>query len=83
MSVIIEFASPEEEAAIEAQAAAEGLSVAEWLRRLASERVRPAAGTDEGDDEAQTFEAWIDEFPETPTLSDEALERESFYPGRP
>lgn len=37
MSVTVEFASPEEEAAVQARAEAEGLSVAEWLRKLARE----------------------------------------------
>ena len=33
--------SPEEQAAYEAQAKAEGLTVEEWLKRLANERAQP------------------------------------------
>jgi hypothetical protein len=33
--------SPEERAAYKAQASAEGLSVEEWLKKLANERARP------------------------------------------
>lgn len=38
MSITIEFATPEEEAAFKAKAAAEGLSVDRWVKKLARER---------------------------------------------
>ena len=38
MSIIIEFVSPEEEAAFKAKAAQEGLSVGDWLRKIGREQ---------------------------------------------
>lgn len=46
MSVTVEFSSPGEEAAVKAQAKAEGLSVGEWLRELARRHAR--ASTEAG-----------------------------------
>jgi hypothetical protein len=33
-------------------------------------------------EKAREFEAWVNSFPDTPPLSDEAISRESLYPDR-
>jgi hypothetical protein len=43
MTITIEFSSPDEVAAFEAAAAAEGLSLENWLRKVAREQARAAA----------------------------------------
>lgn len=44
MTVTIEFSSQAEEAAVKALAAAEGLSIADWLRKVAREEMQRATG---------------------------------------
>lgn len=80
--------SPEQEAALNAQAKALGLSVEEWLLRLAGVapvRFESIAHLQRTDPEEwiRQFREWVQSHdPNTPVLSDEAMSRESIYPDR-
>ena len=54
MSITIELASPEEEAAFKAKADAEGLSIAEWLKKLARQDNAGAGLTADPSNRART-----------------------------
>ena len=86
MTVTIDL-SPEEEAALKAQAEAQGMTVATWLKTLARQHVAPHSivhlQRTDPDKWARQFRAWADGHdPNTPVLSDEAMSRESIYPDR-
>jgi hypothetical protein len=78
--------SREQEAALKVQAEALGLSVEEWLLRLAglapgkSESIAHLQRTDP-EEWGRRFREWADSHdPNLPVLSDEAMSRDSIYP---
>lgn len=76
---------PEREAAIQAAAKAQGLSVETWLVRLAEQSVPLESSADlqtaDPEEWARQFQAWVESHdPNLPVLSDEAMSRESIYP---
>ncbi len=82
MSVTIDL-PPEIEAGLAAQAAAQGVSLSEYLVHLLEEQV--ALGTPSPMSPAERAEAWREAargLPHTPPLSDEAISRESIYDSR-
>ena len=86
MSVTLNL-KPEVEAGLLAQAQAAGLSLDQFLSRqletltLATGNAQPRASC--GEDQWETeLDAWLDSFPQHPILSDEALNRENWYPDR-
>ena len=86
MTVTIEL-PPEQEAALKAQAEAQGLTPAQWLLRLAEAHLPPASEAHlqrtDPEEWARRFHAWVvSHDPNTPVLSDEAMSRESLYPDR-
>ena len=88
MTVRIEL-PPEKEAVLKAQAQARGLTIDQWLLRLAEQQIQPEptsiAHLQKTDPKewARQFRAWAESHdPNTPVLSDEAMSRESIYPDR-
>lgn len=82
MSVKVEL-PPEVEAHLAAQAAAEGISLPEYLRHLLEEQA--SADTGSTLSPAERAAAWresVKGLPVTPPLSDEAISRESIYNAR-
>jgi hypothetical protein len=82
MTVTIDL-RPDIEAALVALAAEQGVSLTHYVRRLVEQQVvlpaRPALSP------AERVALWLDaakRVPETPTLSDEAMSRESIYDSR-
>lgn len=83
--------NPEIEACLQAQAAAKGLTLDQFvsseLEALAQAHPLPAhteiskldTTTDQWESE---FDQWLDSFPQHPLLSDEAMKRETWYPDR-
>ena len=73
----------EEEAALVAQAKAQGVSVDSLLRKAVLEIIAapPHAKSQELSAEQweKEFEEWLDSLADIPTLSDEAISRESVY----
>ena len=73
----------EEEAALVAQAKAQGVSVDALLRKVVLEIIaaRPHVQSKELTSEQweKEFEAWLDSLADIPTLPDEAISRESVY----
>ena len=75
--------TPEEQASLVAQAKAEGVSVDVLLHRAvlqiiaAAPDVTPQQFT--ADQWEKEFNEWLDSLPAMPTLSDEAISRESIY----
>ncbi len=73
----------DEEAALEAQAKAQGISVESLLRKAvlqiisAPPEVKPQELSAEQWE--KEFEEWLDSLEDIPTLSDEAISRESIY----
>ena len=83
MPVTIKLA-PEKEAALKAQAQAQGLSIEEWLVRLAEQHLQPAPiahlQKTNPREWARQFHLWAESHDRTtPLLSDEAISRESIY----
>jgi hypothetical protein len=79
MSVTIEL-TPETEANLAAQAAAQGVPLSQYLHNLLEERVSPSAGNPLSPAERATF--WresVKGLPETAPLSDGAISRENIY----
>lgn len=79
MSVTIDL-PPEIEADLAAQAAAQGVSLPEYLAHLLEERAAPGAASPMSP--AERANAWREAakgLPHTPPLSDEAISRESIY----
>lgn len=82
MSVKIEL-PPEIEANLAAQAAAQGIPLPEYLRRLLEEKAAAGRGNPLSPEERANF--WRDTaggLRETKLLSDEAISRETIYSGR-
>lgn len=82
MTVTIDL-NPDMEAALVALAAEQGISLAHYVRRLVEQQVavppKPTLSP------AERVALWLDaakRVPETPTLSDEAMSRESIYDSR-
>src|SRR2546428_8213377 len=75
--------TPEEETKLQAQAKAEGVSIDALLRRAVLQMITAIPQTDSGPLSAEQwekeFEEWLDGLPILPTLSDEAISRESIY----
>jgi hypothetical protein len=75
---------PEKEVAFKAQAQARGLSLEQWMLEIVDQHVQPVsiAHLQKTDPKewARHFDAWVDSHnPNTPVLSDEAMNRESIY----
>jgi hypothetical protein len=80
---------PDVEAGLLARAEAAGLSLDQFLSRQLEEltqatsvlpaQFRAPGGADQWENE---LEAWLDSFPQHPVLSDEAFNRENWYPDR-
>jgi len=78
---------PEIEAGLLAQAQAAGLPLDQFLSRqlealtqaTAAAQLRAPGGGDQWEKE---LDAWLDSFPQHPVLSDEAFNRENWYPDR-
>lgn len=84
MKVTVPIAlTAEEEAALAAQAEAQGVSVNSLLRKAVLEIIAapPHGGSHELSAEQweKEFEAWLDSLADIPTLSDEAIRRENVY----
>ena len=82
MAITLSF-TDDEYNAIEAVAKSEGESVESWIRKtilrvasVPSEDTRPNLSAEEWERE---FDAFLDSLPEMPSLSDEAISRESIY----
>jgi hypothetical protein len=76
---------PEKEAAFKAQAQARGLSLEQWMLEVAEQNVQSVSivhlQKTNPKEWARYFDAWVDSHdPNTPVLSDEAMNRESIYP---
>ena len=72
----------DEQAALEAQAKARGLSVDSLLRNAVLQVIAAAPESNQElsfDDWAKEFNAWLDSQPTMPTLSDSSISRESIY----
>ena len=73
----------EEQATLLAQAKAQGVSVDSLLRRAVLHIIAAAPDLDSQQLSAEQwekeFEEWLDSLPNMPTLSDEAIGRESIY----
>lgn len=80
------------EAAIEAQAREQGLTVDRVARRVLEQALTPGAEGEEdssaaapgttGEEKARAFVQWAKSHRDTPPLSDEAISRASLYPDR-
>ncbi|MEE8587294.1 MAG: hypothetical protein V3T83_20835 [Acidobacteriota bacterium] len=85
MTITIDL-SEEQAEALKAQAAAQGLSVEDWLQELARQHTpRSIAHLQRIDPEewARQFQAWAESHDSsTPVLSGEAMSRDSIYPDR-
>ena len=80
MNVKLEL-NPELEADLLAAARARGLPLETYLEQVIQEHgINHSASPAE--DWEKEFDAWVDSFPETPLLSDEAVSRASMYPDR-
>ena len=76
---------PEKESAYKAQAQARGLSLEQWMLEIADQSLPPTSVADlqktNPHEWGRHFDAWIDSHnPNTPVLSDSAMDRESIYP---
>ena len=76
---------PEKEAAFTALALARGLSLEQWMLDIADQYIQPVSVAHlqktNPEEWARYFDAWVDSHdPNTPVLSDEAMNRESIYP---
>ena len=75
--------TPEEEAALLAQAKTQGISVDSLLRQAVLNIISAAPPVNTEQFSAQQwekeFDEWLDGLPNLPTLSDEAISRESIY----
>jgi hypothetical protein len=80
MTIKIEL-PPEIEASLSAQAAAQGVSLEEYLRRMLEEQV-PSGRPMRPAERAALWRQSTAGLPRTPPLSDEAVSRESLYEPR-
>jgi len=75
--------TPEEQAALLAQAKAAGVSVDTLLRRAVLQVIAAPLDSDSErltiDEWEKEFNEWLDSLPTMPTLSDEAISRDSIY----
>lgn len=76
---------PDQEAAFQAQAQASGLTVEQWMLKVARQHVQPVSiahlQKTNPQEWARQFRIWADSHrPDIPILSDEAMSRESIYP---
>jgi hypothetical protein len=91
MTIALNLA-PEVESSLLAEAQAVGLSLEEFLNRqlealargsalalAVAERITAPIDSDRWERE---FDEWLDSFPQSPVLSEEALKRENWYPDR-
>ena len=76
--------SPEVEKGLIALAEARGLSLSEYLQEIAMrEAARSEAMTAaSGEEKARAFLEWVESFPDTLPLSDDAISRASMYSDR-
>lgn len=82
MTVTIDL-RPDVEAGLTALAAEQGVSLAQYLRRVLEEKVRgPAAAALAPAERAALWRESVKDLPHTPPLSDEAISRESIYDSR-
>jgi hypothetical protein len=83
MSVMLNL-DPDVEKSLAAQAQARGISLGDYLQEIAvreAARLPTKAGST-GEERAKAFLEWVESFPDTPPLSDEAISRASMYPDR-
>ncbi len=80
MNVKLEL-NPELEADLLAAARARGLSLETYLEQVILEHCIHHNAS-RAEDWEKEFDAWVDSFPETPLLSDEAVSRADMYPDR-
>ncbi len=79
MTVTLEL-KPDVEAGLAALARARGLPLDAYLRALLEHFAAPAGNSATSPEhKAAAFEQWVESFPETPVLSDEALNRDAIY----
>jgi hypothetical protein len=75
--------TPEEQAALQAQAQAQGLSVDSFLRKAVLQVMATAPEASQEQlsfaEWQKEFEAWLDGVPSVRTLSDHAISREGIY----
>ena len=75
--------TPAEEAALVARADAEGVSVDALLHEAVVRLISPSTETGPAsltaDEWEKEFDEWLDSIPELPSLSDQAISRESIY----
>jgi hypothetical protein len=69
-------------ASLTAKAIAQGLTLEGWLGQLAAKEASSSEPVEDGSRKAQAFIAWAESFPDTPSLSDEAISRATLYPDR-
>ena len=84
MTVIVPVAlTAEEEAALVAQATAQGVSVDSLVRKAVLQIIAstPEVKSQElgGEEWEREFEEWLDSLADIPTLSDDAISRETIY----
>jgi hypothetical protein len=84
MSVMVPVSlTPAEEAALVARAQAEGVSVDALLHQAVLRLISPPASMGAApltaDEWEKEFEEWLDSMPDLPSLSDQAISRESIY----
>ena len=89
MTITLNLASAVE-TGLQAEAQAAGLTLEEFLNRqlealarnsepVVAERTKRLTGSGQWERE---FDEWLDSFPQSPVLSEEALKRENWYPDR-
>ena len=75
--------TPDEQAALQAQAKAQGLSVDSLLRKAVLQVIAAAPEASQEPPSfaewQKEFEAWLDGLPTLPTLADKAISREGIY----
>lgn len=81
MTVIIDLGS-ELEAGLAARAAEQGVSLAQYVRRLLEDQVSGLTTTLSAAERANLWRESVRGLPRTPPLSDEAISRESIYDTR-
>jgi hypothetical protein len=75
---------PDQQAeALKAKAAAQGLTLEDWFRRVAEQEVQSESVPTDPQEWIRQFNSFVESLdPNTPVLSDEAMSRESIYPDR-
>jgi len=81
MEVTIRIAD-DKAALIGEQAREQGLTLEEWVARIAEQNARSAHQRLSPKEWMAEFDDWADSFPEAPPIPDEALSRENLYPDR-